>query len=152
MGSRRRPDRRSIKVPPAWRIAAGALAGFFVAMGTAKLSSYRPAPGWFGEVPWVLIGWTEVIGGLMLLSRRLVSQAAAILAVVAAGAAVGFLLDSESRWGLIPALAILAGLILVGYARRPGALLRARLLRAVERYAEAEQDRWRGTGVGATDR
>lgn len=129
--------------PPAWRLAAAALAVFFVMMGSSKILAPRPGASFhFGSLA-PLVGTAEIIGGLMLLVPGSVSHGAFLLVpVVCVMAMVGFV--DVGRAATLPTAPILAALVALGFSRRPQALIRARLERALDRVVRLESARTEG--------
>ena len=129
--------------PPVWRIAAAVLAAFLLVIGGSRIVAARAGTsGNFGPIA-ACIGAAEMIGGAMLLIPGVVSHAAFLLAPFACLTAS---IDSSATGlGMAATTAILlVSLVSLGYARRPRALLKARLDRAVERVVRIEASRAEG--------
>lgn len=112
----------------------------FAGLGAAKLLHPAAAetfsryglPDWFRLV----FGVAEIGGGLLLVVPRTATYGASVLGIVLA-VVVGLLIVGEER-SPAPPLILLPLVLLIGYARRPGAAAYARFMLAFDRYAEQQ--------------
>lgn len=125
-----------------WRLARLCLAIFFVAAGTAKAVAPPVDPLAPAKAIRILLTALEIGGGLLLFVPQLATVGAAVLA--AASGALGLALITVVNGPPAgPVLLIGLTLVAVGYACRPGALARARLERAIDRFIDLHETRAR---------
>jgi len=117
---------QDLKLGKMKRVGLWTLIGFlsvaFVLSGTMKFIKPEVAEHFaqWGFADWfrVLIGLTEIAGGLALLAPRTTLYAAGALAVVMVGAVGTHVVHAEAGHAIAPLL-LLGLLLTTGYARRP---------------------------------